>query len=94
MTVYYVKQDNTVWGCGEPGCCGEYYEDIVESFVDCNCNISDNEMTADHLQGCNGGGPVLKWRKAKSLEIQAFFDGKNDGFEEGSEWQKKQEETK
>ena len=97
MTIYYIKQDNTIWGCGDSQCCGEYYEEIEESFIDCEHNITNTEM-ADHLQGCNGGGPILKWRKAKNLEIQAFRDGKDDGFEEGYnftiESQKKQGENK
>ena len=62
-------------------------------------DIPEDEMTGDHLWSCNGGGPVLKWRKAKRLEIQAFEDGKSDGFQEGSDWgiewvQKKQGENK
>lgn len=94
MTVYYVKQDNTVWGCGEPGCCGEYYEEIDEMFYECDCKDVESDM-ADHLQCCMGGGPVLKWREAKKLEAQAFNDGKddgfNEGFESGIEYQKKKE---
>jgi hypothetical protein len=86
MTLYYIKQDDTVWGCGDPECCGEWYEDITESFVKCEDNIPEEEMTADHLHGCNGGGPVLKWRKAKHKEIQAYEDGKSEGFQEGSDW--------
>ncbi len=97
MTIYYIKQDNTIWGCGEPGCCGENWEQIEEFFVDCEHEIPESEMTGDHLQSCNGGGEVLKWRKAKRLEVQAFEDGKSDGFQEGSdwgiEWQKKQEKN-
>jgi hypothetical protein len=102
MTIYYVKQDNTIWGCGDPECCGEWYEEIDETFVDCTCEHieprSEANMT-EHLQSCIGGGPVLKWRKAKRLEIQAFEDGKSDGFQEGSDWgiewvQKKQGENK
>lgn len=93
MTIYYLKQDNTIWGCGDPECCGEYYEEITESFVDCKCDIPEDKMTEDHLHGCNGGGPVLKWRKAKDKEAQAFRDGYTDGFSEGwddgLEWQKK-----
>ena len=99
MTVYYIKQDNTIWGCGEPECCGEYEERIEESFVDCEHEIPESEMTGDHLQGCNGGGEVVNWRKAKHLEVLAFEDGKSDGFQEGSDWgiewvQKKQKENK
>jgi hypothetical protein len=90
MTLYYVKQDNTVWGCGDPGCCGEYYEEIDEEFVDCTCEV---EVDADHLHGCNGGGPVLDWRKATPLEIIAYDSGVTSGywvaFEAGIEYQKK-----
>lgn len=86
MTIYYVKQDNSIWGCGEADCCGEWYEEIDETFVDCDCGISESQMNGDHLQGCVGGGPVLEWRKADNLEVQAFEDGKSDGFQEGSDW--------
>ena len=93
MTTYYVKQDDTVWGCGDPECCGEYYEEISESFVNCDHGIKESDMTGDHLHGCNGGGPVLKWRKAKRKEEQAFWDGNSeghsDGWSFGIEWQKK-----
>ena len=95
MTIYYLKQDDTIWGCGDPECCGEYYEEIVESFVKCTCDV---EVDADHLHSCNGGGPVLKWRKAKRKETQAFNDGYTDGYsqgwEDGIEWQKKREASK
>ena len=99
MTIYYVKQDNTIWGCGEADCCGEYEERIEESFVDCDHEIPESEMTGYHLQACNGGGDVLDWREAGSFEILAFRDGKSDGFQEGSDWgiewvQKKQGENK
>ena len=30
MTFYYLKQDDTIWECGDPACCGEYYEEISE----------------------------------------------------------------
>ena len=86
MTIYYVKQDNTVWGCGDAECCGEYYEEIDKTFVDCEHEIPEAQMTGDHLQGCVGGGPVLKWRKAKKLEVYAFNSGKDEGFQEGSDW--------
>lgn len=92
MTIYYIEQDDTIPGCGDPECCGEYYEDITQSFVKCEC-IPESEMSSDHLQGCNGGGPVLKWRKAKRKEIQAFEDGysegHSDGWGYGIDWQKK-----
>jgi hypothetical protein len=101
MTIYYVKQDNTVWGCGEADCCGEYYEEIDETFVECTCEHieprSEANMT-EHLQSCAGGGTVLKWREAKPLERLAFMRGKDDGssegFFDGAEWQKKQGENK
>lgn len=90
MTLYYLKQDDTIWGCGDPDCCGEDYEEITESFVNCTCDV---EVDADHLHACNGGGPVLKWRKAKRKETQSFNDGYTDGYskgwEDGIEWQKK-----
>lgn len=93
MTIYYVKQDDTIPGCGDPDCCGEYYEEINESFVNCQCDIKEESMSADHLHGCNGGGPVLKWRKANKKEVQAYSDGITEGYQEGFdygvEWQKK-----
>lgn len=94
MTIYYVKQDNTVWGCGDPSCCGEYYEEIDEKFHECDCKDVESDMV-EHLQICMGGGPVLKWREAKKIEVQAFRDGKyngfSEGFESGIEYQKKKE---
>jgi len=92
MTLYYVKQDNTVWGCGEPGCCGEYSEEVIESFIDCD-HLPVTEMTAAHLHICAGGGPVLKWRKAKRLELLAWTDGHGDGFEDGWSAAEKKGET-
>jgi len=95
MTIYYLKQDDTIWGCGDPGCCGENYEEITESFANCECEIPEDQMTADHLHGCNGGGPVLKWRKAKPLEVIAYNSGITnsyyDAFEAGIEFQKREE---
>jgi len=85
MTLYYVKQDDSYVGCSEPGCCGESYEATEETFVKCDCKQIEFDMS-EHLQVCNGGGPVLKWRKAKGKEIQAYEDGKTQGFQEGSDW--------
>jgi hypothetical protein len=94
-SIYYVKQDNTIWGCGEPGCCGEYYEEIDEDFVKCDHDIPESEMTADHLQSCKGGGEILEWRRADLLEMKAFWagneDGWNEGWNNGAEWQEKQQ---
>ena len=94
MTLYYVEQDDSYVGCGEPGCCGESYEGTEESFVNCTCEEVESNM-ADHLQYCNGGGEVLFWRKATDLEIRAWHDGKDEGFQAGAdwgiEWQKKKE---
>ena len=94
MTIYYVKQDNTIWGCGDPACCGENYEEIDEDFVKCDHDIPESEMTGDHLHGCNGGGPVIKWRKAKEREIVAFYAGQEDGFSDGWESGEKFEKNK
>lgn len=91
MTIYYLKQDDTIPGCGDPECCGEYYEEISESFIDCTCEV---EVDADHLHGCNGGGPVLEWRKATDVGKIAYDSGVNDAywvaFEAGIEFQKKE----
>lgn len=81
MTVYYLKQDDTIWGCGDPECCGEYYEEIGEYFLECTCEV---EVDADHLHSCNGGGPVLEWREATDLEELAYRNGNQEGYSEGS----------
>lgn len=87
MTLYYVKQDNMGWCCEADS--GPYYEDHEESFVDCECELPDNAMTAEHLQDCNGGGLVIEWRSATSNELSAHesgrYDGYNDGFSFGRE---------
>jgi hypothetical protein len=97
MTLYYVKQDDSYVGCSEPGCCGESYEATEETFVDCKCENIEFDMP-EHLQVCNGGGPVLKWRKAKKKEIQAFRDGETniyyEAFEKGIEFQKNEDARK
>lgn len=88
MTLYYVKQDDTIWGCGDPACCGEYYEEIEENFVECECQQVNKPMIedmAEHLHSCNGGGPVLEWREATKLEIIAWYAGREIGLEEGFE---------
>jgi hypothetical protein len=82
--IYYIKQDNTIWGCGDPGCCGETWEQIEGSFISCDCERIELEMS-EHLQVCSmyGGGPVLEWREATELEATAFQDGRGYGFEDG-----------
>jgi hypothetical protein len=91
--LYYIKQDNTIWGCGEPGCCGEYQEEIDFLFVNCDHEITESEMNADHLQACAGGGEILAWRKAKAKEVLAYDGGLGEGYSEGwiagAEWQEK-----
>ena len=82
MTIYYLKQDDTIPGCGDPECCGEYYEEIGESFVNCTCEV---EVDADHLHGCNGGGPVLEWREATRLEAIAYENGIDNSYSDGYE---------
>ncbi len=81
MTIYYLKQDDSIWGCGDPDCCGEYYEEIGEYFLECACEV---EVDADHLHSCNGGGPVLEWREATELETIAYQNGNQEGYSEGS----------
>lgn len=83
MTLYYVKQDNMSWCCEDDS--GPYYEDHEVSFVNCECAIPVNKMTADHLHGCNGGGPVLQWREATEKELIAWVSGTQDGFGDGFE---------
>ena len=82
MSIYYVKQDNTIWGCGEIGCCGEYVEEIDELFHLCDCDV---EFSEEHLRFCVAGGPILEWRKATPLEAKAFNNGVNEGYDDG--WQ-------
>jgi hypothetical protein len=88
MTLYYVKQDNMSWCCEDDS--GPYYEDHEESFVNCECELPDGKMTADHLHGCNGGGPVLKWREATDKECAAYqsgwLDGRHDQSEDDYTW--------
>ena len=81
MTLYYVKQDNMSWCCEDDS--GPYYEDHEESFVNCDCELPDSKMTADHLHGCNGGGPVLQWREATEKELIAWVVGTQDSFGDG-----------
>ena len=81
MAIYYLKQDDSIWGCGDPECCGEYYEEIGEYFLECTCEV---EVDADHLHRCNGGGPVLEWREATDLETIAYQNGNQEGYSEGS----------
>ena len=78
MTLYYVTQDNTVWGCGNPECCGEYIEEIESTFVEIEGDVNE-----DIIQDEIGGGPVLKFRKAKAKEILAFYDGEAKGYNQG-----------
>jgi hypothetical protein len=82
MPLYFVKQDNTIWGCGESGCCGSYYEDITVAFV----QMPKNEpVTADTILSKIGGGPILKFRAATMKELQAYIDGRNEGYTIGYE---------
>jgi hypothetical protein len=86
MTIYYIKQDNTIYGCGNPDCCGENFEEIDEFFHKCDCVSVDPEFETDtktHLEGCIGGGPILKWREAKPKEVAAFASGVGKGWSEG-----------
>ena len=86
MTIYYIKQDNTVWCCEEDS--GKYYEQIDVSFVKCECSqIIEQETFEEHLQGHKGGGRVLKWRKAKQNEISAWYAAGDEFFDEGIEFE-------
>lgn len=85
MSIYYLKQDNTVWCCEEDS--GPYQEQIEETFVKCECESvwSRKEIdVAEHLQGHAGGGEVLKWRIAKGTELAAWYSGVDDAFQEGA----------
>mgnify|MGYP006397661833 CR=1 FL=1 len=82
MPLYYVKQDNTSDGCGDPLCCGEYYKDIVVSFVEI---LNDELVTAGAIRAQLGGGPVLKFRAATLKELQAYIYGRSKGYSIGHE---------
>lgn len=86
MSIYYIKQDNTVWCCEEDS--GPLWEQIEISFVKCECLQIEPNMMADHLQGHQGGGPVLKWRKANLEETHAWYGGKDEVFDEGIEFER------
>lgn len=79
MKLYYAKQDNTIWGCGESGCCGPYYEEIDEVFID----MPDGEVTAEMIQTENGGGEILKFKVATPKQGIAYQSGKTVGYEDG-----------
>lgn len=81
MTIFYIKQDNTVWCCEEDS--GEYYKDIEVSFVKCECSNIEPETMEEHLQNHKGGGRVLKWRKATEKERSAWYASGDEFFEEG-----------
>lgn len=84
MSIYYIKQDNTVWCCEEDS--GPYQEQIEVTFVKCECESvwarKEADM-ADHLQRHSGGGKVLEWRMAKATELAAWYSGGDDAFQEG-----------
>lgn len=90
MTLYYIKQDDTISGCGDPECCGEYYESVEESFLKCE----HENVSAEHLHSCNGGGPVLEWREATPLEVLAYKSGGIDSHVEGWELGIEQEQNR
>ena len=81
MSIYYIKQDNTVWCCEEDS--GPYHQEIDISFVKCECPQVEPETMAEHLQGHQGGGQVLKWRKANENERSAWYGGKDEVFDDG-----------
>ena len=87
MSIYYIKQDNTVWCCEEDS--GPLWEQIEISFVKCECSQIEPDEMAEHLQGHKGGGRVLKWRKANHKETSAWYGGKDEVFDEGMEFERK-----
>lgn len=78
--VYYIKQDDTIWGCGDPKCCGEYFQEITEKFVEMPSGVV---VTAESLQGHVGGGPVLEFREATHLEYLAWYIAYDEGYDDG-----------
>lgn len=79
--IVYIKQDDSYVGCSEPGCCGESYEAVEETFHDCDCEGVD--VSESHLRNCLGGGPIMEWRPAKRKELIAYESGVDAGFSEG-----------
>lgn len=75
MNLFYYKQDNTIWGCGDEDCCGDDYEEFEGTFV-----WSDEPMTADEFIDEFGGGEVVEIRPATDSEIEAYEDGRHSAF--------------
>jgi len=87
MTLYYAKQDNTIWGCGDPECCGSYYEEIDEIFVD----VDEEDVTyigslESRILMEVGGGEILEVREATPTENRAYYAGVSVGFTHGAEY--------
>lgn len=81
MTIYYVEQDDSNWGCSEPGCCGESYEATQITFV--KLDDKNNTIDKEFLWYELGGGEPLNWRKARKKELHAWDGGSREGFYEG-----------
>lgn len=78
--IYYVKQDDTIWGCGEEECCGEYSEYTKESFVDMPFGV---DITEESLRSEIGGGEILEFREATHLECLSWYTAYDEGYCEG-----------
>ena len=84
MSIYYTKQDNTIWCCEEDS--GPYQPQIEVTFVKCECEsvwAGKEADMANHLQEHCGGGEVLEWRMAKDTELAAWYSGGDDAFQDG-----------
>lgn len=79
MTLYYAKQDNTIWCCEEDS--GPYHEDIRETFIE--VYDDDKPINAETLQSEEGGGPILSFKIATHKQAVAYEKGKMAGYEDG-----------
>lgn len=75
MKLWAYKLDNTVPGCGEPDCCGDFGEEIEWFFY-----YSDKALTAEEFLDEHGGGTVLEIREATDSEFDAYASGETEGY--------------
>lgn len=84
MRLWAYKLDNTVPGCGEPDCCGDFGEEIEWFFY-----YSQKALTAEEFLAEHGGGTVLEIREATDLEFDAYCSGETEGYYKAVELFKK-----
>lgn len=76
MKLWAYKLDNTIPGCGDPDCCGDFGEEIEWFFY-----YSEKALTAEEFLAEHGGGTVLEIRQATDSEFDAYASGENDGYD-------------